>query len=169
MNSKIEIREEELADIEAIRDVTKAAFRDEPHSENNEYKIVDALREGGDLTVSLVAEEEDVVVGHVALSPVTISDGAEDWYGLGPISVAPEYQRRGVGSALMRHALDVLKNIDAAGCVVLGDPGYYSRLGFEVVKGLTFFGVPAEYFQAISFCGDYPAGEVTYQRVFYEA
>ena len=75
----------------------------------------------------LVAELDGVLVGHVALSPVSISDGSVHWFGLGPISVLPVHQRRGVGSALMRAVLAALRQRGAHGCVLLGDPGYYGR------------------------------------------
>jgi putative acetyltransferase len=70
---------------------------------------VDALRKAGALSISLVAEQAGEVVGHVALSPVSISDGSADWYGLGPIFVRPELQGRGIGSLLMNVAIGVLR------------------------------------------------------------
>lgn len=90
------IRREVPADIDRITEVTKAAFASHPHSEQMEHFIVNALRSAEALTVSLVAEIEDTVVGHVAFSPVEISDGSQGWYGLGPISVLPEQQRKGI-------------------------------------------------------------------------
>jgi putative acetyltransferase len=106
---KIDVRSETAADTAAIEAVTIAAFLHASHTSHTEQVIVEALREAGQLTVSLVADAEGVVVGHVAISPVSIADGASGWYGLGPISVAPEYQRRGIGSCLMREGLRVLR------------------------------------------------------------
>ena len=97
----IRIRRETSADIRAIETLTAAAFRDAPHTSHTEHFIVNALREAGKLTVSLVAQENAEIVGHVAVSPVAISDGSNDWFGVGPVSVSPERQRQGIGSRLM--------------------------------------------------------------------
>lgn len=86
----IRVRKEIKQEISDIEAVTEAAFLNAPHSSHNEQFIVNALRKAGQLFISLVAEDEHRVVGHVALSPVVISSGANGWYGLGPISVLPE-------------------------------------------------------------------------------
>ena len=163
---KIEIADETAADVAAIQAVTIAAFLHAPHTSHTEQFIVDALRRAGQLTVSLVAKIDGTVVGHVAISPVSISDGASGWYGLGPISVAPEYQRRGIGSRLMREALRVLRELGASGCVLLGEPRYYNRFGFRVDPNLKLPGVPLEYFQALSFGACRPRGVVSYHAAF---
>jgi putative acetyltransferase len=165
----IEIRNETAADVSAIEAVTISAFLHAPHMSHTEHFIVNALRKAGQLTISLVADAAGTVIGHVAISPVSISDGVPDWYGLGPISVAPEFQRRGVGSRLMREALRVLRENGASGCVLLGEPGYYSRFGFQVDPNLNLPGVPPEYFQAISFGASRiprPGGIVSYHLSF---
>jgi len=162
----LKIRHEVLTDIDAINAVTVAAFLNAPHTAHTEQFIVKALRENGTLTISLVAELDGHVIGHVAVSPVSISDGVSDWYGLGPISVLPAYQGQGVGSRLMREALRALHDRAASGCVVLGEPGYYGRFGFRVEPGLSLPGVPPEYFQAISFNGMMPRGVVAYDESF---
>jgi putative acetyltransferase len=161
-----EIRNETDGDGHAIEAVTVSAFLNAPHTSHTEHLIVNALRNAGQLTVSLVAETEGTIIGHVAVSPVAISDGSRDWFGLGPISVAPEYQRRGIGSRLMCEALRVLRERGAAGCVLLGEPAYYSRFGFEADPGLTLPRVPAEYFQSVSFSANRPRGIVTYDSAF---
>lgn len=160
------IRPEAQADVTSIESVTVEAFRDAPHTSHTEQYIVNSLRRAGALAVSLVAVLEGVVVGHVALSPVAISDGSEGWYGLGPISVLPEHQRRGVGSALMREAIAALRRLDAKGCVLLGDPGYYRRFGFQPDSRLALAGVPPEYFQALLLGPTNPQGSVTYHAAF---
>ncbi len=162
----IQVRDENNGDVEKIHRVTELAFRDAPHTDHTEQLIVKALRRAGALVISQVATSNGEVIGHVAISPVNISDGSANWFGLGPISVLPEYQGEGVGSRLMESALADLKEKGAAGCVVLGDPGYYGRFGFQVVDRLVFPGVPAEYFQALSFDDDFPQGEVTYHEAF---
>jgi len=169
----INIRKEQPTDIDAIHDVTTAAFLNAPHTDHTEQFIVKALRQSGMLTISLVAEEQSKVeeqgkiLGHVAVSPVIISDGTKDWYGLGPISVRPDQQGKGIGSLLMNAAIEQLKHINAKGCVLLGDPDYYQRFGFEPKAGLVLPDVPPEYFQALVIEeGKLPQGEVTYHKSF---
>lgn len=160
------VREESPSDVAAIHAVTAAAFRNAPHANHTERFIVDALRNSGVLSVSLVAEQAGVIVGHVAVSPVTVSDGSPAWYGLGPVSVIPELQGQGIGSLLMKEALRRLREKGAAGCVVLGDPAYYSRFGFKAGPEMVLPGVPPEYFQASAFGSSLPCGIVTYHGSF---
>ena len=162
----LKIRNEEKGDIDAIKNVTIEAFLNAPHTGNTEQYIVRDLRNSGALSISLVAENQGQIVGHVAISPVTISDGAEGWFGIGPISVSPNIQRYGVGSKLMRSALEALKGLGASGCVLLGDPAYYSRFGFKAESNIVLPDVPAEYFQALSFGSSLPQGHVTYHHAF---
>jgi putative acetyltransferase len=162
----VEIRTEAATDIRAIEAVTIAAFLNAPHTSHTEQFIVNALREAGKLAISLVADCDGTVIGHVAVSPVSISDGARDWYGIGPISVVPRHQRRGVGSRLMGEALRVLRENGGAGCVVLGEPGYYGRFGFRVDPNLVLPDTPPEYFQVISFGSSQPRGVVAYHDAF---
>jgi len=166
MPFRIEVKNETAADVAAIEAVTISAFLNAPHTSHAEHFIVEALRNAGQLTVSLVAEAEGVVVGHVALSPVSISDGSLGWCGLGPISVLPEHQGRGVGSRLMREALKLLREQGAAGCVLLGEPKFYSRFAFRADPNLILPEVPAEYFQVISFGSSQPKGIVSYHEAF---
>jgi predicted N-acetyltransferase YhbS len=163
----VEIRSETPEDVDAIRAVTIAAFRDVPHSSQTEAAIVDALRAAGALTISLVAVDEGEVVGHVAFSPVTIGSGAAGrWLGLGPVSVRPDRQRLGIGAALIQAGLARLREIGAEGCVVLGDPTYYGRFGFESDGRLRYPDVPTEYLQRIVFAGAGVEGEVEYHPGF---
>lgn len=162
----MQIRRERPGDADAIHALTRAAFATARHSSHTEQFIVDALRDAGVLAVSLVADDEGRIVGHVALSPVQLSDGSPGWYGLGPISVLPARQGQGVGTALMRAAIEALEANGAAGCVLLGEPGYYARFGFEATPRLRLPGVPAEYFQALRLRGSWPDAEVTYDASF---
>lgn len=162
----VRIRKESPLDLESIEAVTVAAFESAAHASHTEQFIVRALRDSGQLAVSLVAEDNGSVVGHVAVSPVAVSGGAAGWYGLGPISVAPERQGQGIGTRLTQHALAGLRSLGAAGCVVLGEPGYYSRFGFKAESSLVLPDVPAEYFQALSFDGPVPSGTVSYHGSF---
>lgn len=162
----ITIRPEEPFDAPAIERVTVQAFTNAPHTDHTEQFIVRELRRTGALAVSLVAEADGRVVGHVAVSPVRIGDGADGWFGLGPISVLPAHQGQGIGTQLMDATLRQLRTTAAKGCVVLGEPGYYGRFGFLPVAGLVLPDVPPEYFQAISFGTGIPQGEVTYHPAF---
>ncbi|AEI80213.1 acetyltransferase [Cupriavidus necator N-1] len=162
----VQIRPESPSDADAIAQLTTAAFLTAPHTSHTEAFVVNALRRAGQLTVSLVAQAGDRLVGHVAISPVTVSSGATGWYGLGPISVAPDLQGQGIGSQLMHAALADLRRLGAAGCVLLGDPAYYGRFGFAARPGLVLDGVPPEYFQALAFDDGYPAGSVQYHDAF---
>lgn len=163
------IRPESLQDVEEIRALITAAFDGSPHSDGSEAAIVDALREGAALTVSLVAEHDREIVGQVTFSPVEIAGTEVKWYGLGPVAVRPERQRQGVGSRLIKAGLDQIQSLDAVGCVVLGDPDYYSRFGFKVDTALTFPGVPPEYFQCLDFGTAARQGVVVYHQAFYGA
>jgi putative acetyltransferase len=163
---KILIRSEEGADVGAIAEVTVAAFKTLAISHHTEQFIIAALRAARALTVSLVAEVDGRVVGHITFSPVTISDGSPNWYGLGPVSVLPECQRKGIGSALIREGIARLKDLGARGCCLVGHPGYYRRFGFENTRGLGHEGVPAEVFFALSFDGPVPQGVVEFHAGF---
>ncbi|EAQ28737.1 acetyltransferase, GNAT family protein [Erythrobacter sp. NAP1] len=163
----ITIRPEAPGDEEIIFAITEAAFADMKHSDGDEQHLVDRLRKAGDLTLSLVAEDGTRIVGHIAISPVKISDGAKGWYGLGPVSVWPEVQRAGIGGALVKRAIADMRAAGAMGIVLLGSPEYYSRFGFQYVPQITFPGPPAEYFQTLLLDGEMPSGEVTYAPGFY--
>jgi len=160
------IRSETSADALAIVGVIERAFANDAHGPHTEQHIVRALRASGALSVSLVADMGSKVVGHVAYSPVTISNGALHWYGLGPLAVEPAFQSQGVGTALVRAGLAQLRAMSAAGCVVLGDPAYYKRFGFKAIPGLVYPGPPPEYFLGQVFTGSLPQGEVAYHAAF---
>ncbi|BCM90307.1 hypothetical protein IAD21_02158 [Abditibacteriota bacterium] len=162
------LRDERAGDADAVRHVLQEAFRNHPHSSGRESLLVDALRESKALDVALVVEVDGIVVGHIAFSKVTIAGTFCGWYGLGPIAVLPAYQSRGIGSTLIREGLERLQSQGAAGCVVLGEPGYYGRFGFKVRPGLELEGVPVEYFLAMSFDGSEPQGLVKYRPEFAE-
>jgi putative acetyltransferase len=166
MNAKLVIRNETDADASTIAEVTAAAFEPLQISRHTEQFIVAALRAARALAVSLVAEVDGQVVGHIAFSPVTISDGTPGWYGLGPVSVLPTCQRQGIGSALIREGLARLKAMQARGCCLVGHPGYYTRFGFEHAPGLGLEGVPPEVFFVLSFDGHVPRGTVVFHEGF---
>ena len=166
MNTRIVIRNETDADIGAITEVTVAAFKTLEISNHTEQFIIEALRAAKALTVSLVAEVDGHVIGHIAFSPVNISDGIQNWYGLGPVSVLPEYQRKGIGKSLIKEGLSQLKELNAQGCCLVGHPDYYKKLGFKNMSGLIHEGVPHEVFLALSFDGHIPQGTVIFHEGF---
>ncbi len=121
------IRAEVAGDTTGIRRVLAAAFRNE-----TEADLVEALRNNGALTISLVACAANEIVGHIAFSPMH-SDGQpdrDDVFGLAPLAVHPQWQRRGVGSALIRRGLDECRNRAIVAVFVLGESGSYTRFGF---------------------------------------
>lgn len=165
------IRAETEGDADAIRALTQAAFEAAPHASGTEAAIVDALREAGALSLSLVACEDGghgqgALLGHVAFSPVSIESGEPNWYGLGPLSVRPDRQREGLGSALVRTGLTRLRERGARGCVLIGDPAYYARFGFENRAGLTYCGLPQDYVLRLVITPPAPVGEIHYHPAF---
>jgi putative acetyltransferase len=160
------VRSESDADRTAITEVTVAAFATLEISNHTEQFIIAALRAAGALTVSLVAEVEGRVVGHIAFSPVSMSDGTRDWYGLGPVSVLPAYQRQGIGKSLIQAGLSRLRDMKARGCVLVGHPEYYRQFGFKNPPRLVVEGVPPEVFFALSFDGRIPQGTVAFHEAF---
>ena len=124
----MEIRPEQPGDHDGIHAVHVESFPDE-----TEAKLVDALRAAGNLTVSLVAEEQGRVIGHVAFSPVAVP-GVSDAVGLAPVAVLVEFRRRGVADRLIREGMTICRGQGRSLVVVLGDPEYYGRFGFEVAS-----------------------------------
>lgn len=160
------IRDECPSDHAAITAVTAAAFATLEISNQTEHLIIEALRAAGALTISLVAELEGRVVGHVAFSPVTMSDGTSGWYGLGPVSVLPELQRRGIGKTLIEEGLARLRASGARGCCLVGHPRYYRQFGFVNPEGLEHEGVPREAFFVLPLEGAVPQGRVEFHPAF---
>ncbi len=156
------VRPERPDDVDQVRVVLTAAFPTDA-----EARLVDALRSAGRLTDSLVAEDGGRVVGHIAFSPVTVA-GAGGGVGLAPVAVLPEYQRKGVGSRLVREGLRRAKEAGAAFAVVLGEPTYYSRFGYEPASrwGLSDEYGGGEAFQVVVWAGTPPPGVVKYAPEF---
>ena len=129
------IREETAADHYAIRKVNELAFHGD-----QEARLVDALRNDGAVILSLLAIENDEIVGHILFSHLTIDadTGVLHAVSLAPMAVLPEYQRRGIGSALVRRGLEICRERGYSIVVVLGHPEYYPRFGFsaELAKNL---------------------------------
>lgn len=171
MRSQHIIRLERHGDADGISDVIRQAFATHPHSSHTEHSIVNALRRADALTLSLVAEQAGKVIGHIAFSPVTIADGTTSWFGMGPVSVLPSSQKRGIGQQLVELGLLRLRTLGAGGCVVVGEPLFYGRFGFANQPQLVLSGVPTEVFLALSFDTGtppaFPCGEVMYHTAFF--
>ena len=168
-NPNLTIRAETENDIAAITDLTEKEFATLEVSDHTEQFVVMELRKAGALTISLVAELGGQVVGHIAFSPVVMSDGTPGWYGLGPVSVLPQYQKQGIGKALIYEGLARLKSLAARGCCLVGHPEYYCKFGFENTAGLNMEGVPPEVFFALPFDGFIPQGTVAFHPAFLAA
>lgn len=162
----VEIRPEVPGDEPEIGEVTVAAFVDLEISGHTEQYVIRELRDAGALAVSLVAELDGRIVGHLALSPVTMSDSSTGWYGLGPMSVRPDLFGRGIGSALVHEGLSRLRTAGAKGCCLVGHPSYYPRFGFRNTEELVHPGVPAEVFFVLPFDTSIPKGTVEFHEAF---
>lgn len=165
MRSDLLIRPERAGDEDAIHDLTVSAFEPMSFSDGSEALIIRALRRSGQLSLSLVAQLDDRIVGHVAFSPVTI-DGLHGWFGLGPIAVERAIQHSGTGRALISSGLAALRERGAAGCALIGDPALYSRFGFESDGKLTYENLPTHLVQWMRFFGPAPQGELKFASAF---
>jgi len=138
------IRSETPRDFDAVREVNIVAFEHHPFSHQTEHLIVEALRAADALELSLVAEIDGEVVGHIAFSAASIGGTSSGWFLLGPVAVLPDHQGKGIGRALVETGLDALRSRGACGCVLVGDPAFYCRFGFRQYQGIAWEGVPDE-------------------------
>ena len=166
MTEDILIETEQPDDIAVIRDLTIRAF----DGRNEEADLIDGLREGRDLLLSLTARYRGEIVGHVAFSRVIVDDpaGPDGAVGLAPMSVLPDMQQRGIGARLIEAGLDQLAAAGESVVLVVGNPAYYTRFGFSVSAAEAY---PCDYsgphFMA-RLLGDLaaPRGPVTYPDAF---
>jgi putative acetyltransferase len=121
----IEIREEHPDDVAAVREVTRRAF-----GQDQESNIVDALRTNGAALLSLVATVNGQVVGHIMFSPLTVAENVNA-VALGPMAVAPECQRQGIGTRLIEAGNRKIKDAGYPFIIVVGHAEYYPRFGFR--------------------------------------
>ena len=162
------LRDERPGDIHAIHDLTKRAFAPMPFAGGNEQDLIDIVRDAGALSISLVAEIDSRVVGHVAFTPAMAADNTLGWFGLGPVAVEPELQRKGIGQQLINEGLRKLRAWNAAGCIVVGDPNYYQRFGFRLSPALTPASQPPEYYMMLSLTALQPNAVVDFHPLFSE-
>jgi putative acetyltransferase len=160
------IRHETTHDADAIYRLTLAAFEPMWFSDGSEAALVGQLRKDGDLTISLVAEIDGVIVGQITFSPVTINGNHDNWFGLGPVSVRQDMQKQGVARALVERGLTLLRERGAKGCALTGNPDIYSRLGFESDGELLYGALDPQFVQRIVFSGAPPVGELKFAPAF---
>lgn len=162
------ISPERPGDTAAIYDVVRRAFAPMPFSDGDEQDLVNALREAGDLALSLIARDDaGTVIGHIGFSPATIDGQTCSWFQMAPVSVCPQRQLTGIGSALIRAGLEQIRQGGARGAAVVGNPAYYARFGFSPCPQLV---PPSEhevpYLRALAFAGDVPVGRLGYAPAF---
>jgi putative acetyltransferase len=161
------IRPELPTDFASIRNIHIAAFANHPYSHQTEHLIVEGLRADGAMTLSLVAEVDGNVVGQIAFSPVKIDGKDCGWLGLGPVAVTPSLQRQGIGQALVNEGLKQIRGLGARGCVLVGDPAFYRRFGFQNNPVLRMEGVPPEVVMCLPMGDKMLAGNVTHHPAFF--
>jgi putative acetyltransferase len=166
-NQKMLIRPETPNDYPAIRQILIDAFANHPYSHQTEHLIIEGLRADNALTLSLVAEVDGKVVGQIAFSPVKIDGKDCKWLGVGPVAVSPSYQRQGIGQALVNEGLKQIRGLGAKGCVLVGDPAFYRRFGFENNPALRMEGVPPEVLMCLPMGDQMLEGVVTHHPAFF--
>ena len=163
------IRPERHEDHVAIGNVISAAFAGKPYADGDEAELVEKLRRANALSVSSVAEVQGAVVGQVAFSTARESGGAPGWYALGPVAVLPDHQRVGIGSKLIRDGLRLITESGANGCILVGDPAYYTRFGFRLSPSNAPVGEPAEFFMVKLLGHQQPSGPISFHGAFNSA
>lgn len=163
------VRPERDDDRHAVHDVTQRAFAPMSYAGGNEQDLINRFRDAGALAASLVAQYDGHVVGQLTLTPATAADSSAGWFAMGPVAVAPEMQGMGIGAALIRAGIDWLHDHAAAGCVLVGNPAYYSRFGFRRAPQLCPPGQPADYFQILPIGTAEPTSVVAFHPLFFSA
>jgi putative acetyltransferase len=163
----ISIRPEQAADQAVIYDITRSAFAHMPYAGGDEEDLVNRLRDGGALALSLVALQGEEVVGHIAFSSAFAGDGSAGWYALGPVSVLPDRQSQGIGGHLIMAGISRLIELGAAGCILTGNPNYYVRFGFQAFPDLAPTCEPAQYFMILPLATRKPVSRMAFHPLFY--
>jgi len=160
------IRRERPGERARLRHVIESAFAGKPYADGDEAELLDALQRHDALSLSLVAEVDGCVVGQAAFSPATPAVDEGRWFALGPVAVLPEFQGRGLGSRLVLEGLHTLEGEGADGCILVGDPAYYSRLGFHLASANAPTDQPAHHFMVKVLRGSEPRGTIQFHRAF---
>lgn len=167
----MKIRKEEINDHEIIYDVIKSAFDHAEHADGNEQDLVNALRKSESYIpeLALVAEENGKMVGHIMFTKANV--GENTVLALAPLSVLPEYQRRGIGTALIKEGHRIARNLGYGYSVVLGSETYYPRSGYvpaDTLGILPPFDVPRENFMVYKLDENVPEihGTMKYAKEF---
>jgi len=161
------IRNEKPSDRASVCKLIASAFKGKPYAQGDEQDLLDKLEKANALVLSLVAIEDNTVIGQVAFSPAQNSNNSGTWYALGPVAVTPARQGEGIGARLIETGLAELKQKGASGCILVGDPAYYSRFGFELTPGCCPEGEPEAYFMVKSFSDQMPIGKFSFHPAFY--
>lgn len=162
------IRAEALADSADIYALTKLAFQGMPYADGDEQDVIERLRKSGALALSLVAIINSDVVGHIAFSNASLSGDTTSWFTLGPVSVLPTYQRRGIGSMLINAGLEKIEKRGALGCILTGNPDYYRRFGFKLAPDNVPENESELYFMVKTFTATVPHGIFCFDSAFYD-
>jgi len=162
--TSLQIRPETADDQRAIHNLTANAFASMTFSDGTEADCIDRLRADGDLLLSLVAEnfETGDIIGHCAFSHAIVSAAQGNWIGLGPISVRVDQRRRGIGRQLVETGLKHLQLQGAAGCVLIGNPDIYTRLGFASNGYLEYRDLTPDLIMYRVLNGVAPRGRITF-------
>lgn len=161
------VRPETEGDEGSIGEVIAAAFADASHTDGDEAALVERLRAAGDLALSLVAEDEEGIIGHIAFSPLTVGGSSEGWMQLAPLSVVKQWRGEGVARSLIVRGIAELRERGAGGIGVLGEPALYEKFGFGEAPGMILPADQQPFYRALVLHGERPRGEVRYAEGFY--
>ena len=167
----IQIRRENQEDYQQIRELVREAFALEEHSDGDEHNLIERIRHSPDYipALSLVAVSGNIVLGHIMFSRVSV--GQSEAIALAPLSVRTGWQGKGIGKLLVITAHEMARKMGYSCSVVLGNPGYYSKFGYEKASDYGIFppfDVPDEYYMVCNLDKnrDIPKGYVRYSDAF---
>ncbi len=167
------IRKEIKSDYDEVYALIKASFASAEHSDGTEQDLVVRLRNSEEFIpeLSLVAEDANGIIGHILFTKAKVNNA--DVLALAPLSVLPSYQRKGIGTALIKEGHNIAKELGYDICVVLGSSEYYPRLGYTKASEFGIaapFPVPAENFMAISLNNNKVMlnAQIEYSKAFFE-
>lgn len=162
----IAIRKESVADIDQINVIHRKAFLHHWFSRGNEDLIINTMRHENGITLSLVAEYKNMLIGNVIFSLLIVEGHLSRWNLLGPLAVLPEFQRQGIGSMLVHYGISLLKSMLYDGCVLFGDPLYYYKFGFTRANTVWHENIPQEFILEQSFSQKQVHGLIRFHQAF---